>query len=441
MPGDGRVVRVGQPELAQADGATTLRPRRPGDLGERIPSRQSRATSSRSRSNRAARPMRRDPRPRTLTRTLSRAPPSPGGAPWRGGTRGPARCAGARSGCQASFRRPWRRAPGPCCLRRAGCDRPPRRARARGCRRRRRRPRNDRGVCRAAAHVADQHRVAEVQAPAPLFAHGREPGVERRLRLLEQDDVLQAGQMGGGDRELARRRVERGGDGDEHLLLFERRVQVRVVSRPRAGAPGTAKKALGRRDLSRSGVGPPRRPARPPRRRSPRRARAGWRRGDRRRRATATTSRTTPAGAGDPQPRSHAIVPTTWPGSASQGTLIASAGTSTGVGSNRNDGSVVRASTSPALVTCGTEKGEIAEAMATPAPSRRSCRRKPARSWWCRHRFRRRSGPWCLSLRDQGCSLKGPEPRRAPSTWRSMPALSDGNRTSTARQPWWTSVP
>ena len=51
-----------------------------------------------------------------------------------------------------------------------------------------------------------------------------DPGVERRLRLFEQGDVLIARLLGGVQRQLARHRVERCGHGHQHLLRLERRV-------------------------------------------------------------------------------------------------------------------------------------------------------------------------------------------------------------------------
>ena len=48
-------------------------------------------------------------------------------------------------------------------------------------------------VGRAAADVADQDEIADLDPPPPAVAERVEPGVERRLRLLEQRDVLEAG--------------------------------------------------------------------------------------------------------------------------------------------------------------------------------------------------------------------------------------------------------
>ncbi len=60
-----------------------------------------------------------------------------------------------------------------------------------------------------------------------------DPGVEGRLRLFEQRDVLIAGLLGGFQRQFARHGIERSRHRDQHLLLGERRVG-------HAGVPGLA---------------------------------------------------------------------------------------------------------------------------------------------------------------------------------------------------------
>ena len=51
-----------------------------------------------------------------------------------------------------------------------------------------------------------------------------DPGVEGGLRLFEQGDVLVAGLLGGLEGQVARDGIERGGHGDQHVLLGEGRV-------------------------------------------------------------------------------------------------------------------------------------------------------------------------------------------------------------------------
>ncbi len=56
-----------------------------------------------------------------------------------------------------------------------------------------------------------------------------DPGVEGGLRLFEHGDVAVAGGFGGLAGEVARDRVERGRNGDEHFLPVERRVGMLVI--------------------------------------------------------------------------------------------------------------------------------------------------------------------------------------------------------------------
>ena len=89
---------------------------------------------------------------------------------------------------------------------------------------------DQREVGRAAADVEHQHALAGRQALLPRRG-AVDPRVERGLRLLEQHDRRIAGLRGGLQRQLARGLVERRRHGDDHLLLGERRVGVRVVPR------------------------------------------------------------------------------------------------------------------------------------------------------------------------------------------------------------------
>ena len=76
-------------------------------------------------------------------------------------------------------------------------------------------------VRRAAADVAHEHEVADFDAPAPLLPARVEPGVECRLGLFEQRDVLEPRALRGSQRQLARLLVERRRNGEQHLLVCE----------------------------------------------------------------------------------------------------------------------------------------------------------------------------------------------------------------------------
>ncbi len=76
----------------------------------------------------------------------------------------------------------------------------------------------------AAADIHHQDQVAHLHALAPVRV-ALDPGVEGRLRLLQQSDVAVAGLFGGFERQFARHRIEGRGHGDQHLLFGERRVR------------------------------------------------------------------------------------------------------------------------------------------------------------------------------------------------------------------------
>ena len=76
-------------------------------------------------------------------------------------------------------------------------------------------------VGRPAADVADEEEVADLDLLPPAVALRGEPGVEGGLRLLQERDVLQPGGPGGLDGQLAGDGVERGGDGQQDVLVFE----------------------------------------------------------------------------------------------------------------------------------------------------------------------------------------------------------------------------
>ena len=81
---------------------------------------------------------------------------------------------------------------------------------------------DEREVRRAAADVAHQHRLAGPHPVGPVGVPVH-PGVERRLRLLDQHDPRQAGLLGCAYGQLAGDLVEAGRQGDDDLLLGERR--------------------------------------------------------------------------------------------------------------------------------------------------------------------------------------------------------------------------
>ena len=84
--------------------------------------------------------------------------------------------------------------------------------------------RDQREIRGAAADVHHQNQIAHRDALAPI-GMPLDPGVERRLRLFEQQQILIAGLFGGFQRQLSRHRVERRGHRHQHLLLDERRVR------------------------------------------------------------------------------------------------------------------------------------------------------------------------------------------------------------------------
>ena len=69
----------------------------------------------------------------------------------------------------------------------------------------------------AAAEVADEHAVTGLDLVFPSAEFLRSPGVERRLRFFEQDDLIaEPGGGGGFEGEFARGFVERGRYGDDN---------------------------------------------------------------------------------------------------------------------------------------------------------------------------------------------------------------------------------
>ncbi len=84
-------------------------------------------------------------------------------------------------------------------------------------------------IAGAAAHVADQHDLAVEELLARLRQVVGDPRIERRGRLFEQREPLQAGIARGHHGEFARLFVERRRDGEHDVLLGQRRAVVRLV--------------------------------------------------------------------------------------------------------------------------------------------------------------------------------------------------------------------
>ena len=82
--------------------------------------------------------------------------------------------------------------------------------------------RNQAEVGGAAADVADEHEIADLDAAAPRVAERVEPGVEGGLGFFEQRHVAQAGALRRPERQLARLLVERGRHGQQDVLLRQR---------------------------------------------------------------------------------------------------------------------------------------------------------------------------------------------------------------------------
>ena len=82
-------------------------------------------------------------------------------------------------------------------------------------------------IAGAAAHVADQHDLAVEELLARLRQVVRDPGIERRGRLFEQRQLLEAGIARGHHGQLARLFVERSRHGEDDVLLGQRRALAR----------------------------------------------------------------------------------------------------------------------------------------------------------------------------------------------------------------------
>ncbi len=100
----------------------------------------------------------------------------------------------------------------------------------------------------AAADVDDEDQAGLAQQVLPASLVLVDPGVERRLRLFEQDRVRQPGALGRGDAELARHLVERRRHRQDDLLLFQGRAGEALLPRL-ADVLQVARRRLDRRQL------------------------------------------------------------------------------------------------------------------------------------------------------------------------------------------------
>ncbi len=81
--------------------------------------------------------------------------------------------------------------------------------------------RHEREVGGAAPDVADQHAIPVAEEGGQVGVMRPDPCVERRRRLLDHGQVLETGDPGGLDRQLARLLAERRGNGERDRLPLE----------------------------------------------------------------------------------------------------------------------------------------------------------------------------------------------------------------------------
>ena len=89
---------------------------------------------------------------------------------------------------------------------------------------------HEREVRGAAAHVADQQGIAQLQGPPPAVATIGQPGIDGRLRLFQQDQIV--GQAGGQRRlagQFAGAGVERGRHRQDRKLLGQRGLRLKLL--------------------------------------------------------------------------------------------------------------------------------------------------------------------------------------------------------------------
>ena len=80
---------------------------------------------------------------------------------------------------------------------------------------------NEAEIRGAAADVAHQHQVADLDAAAPVITLALQPRIKSCLRLFQQRDLLIAGLFGGAPGQLAGFFVERSGNREQYVLLGE----------------------------------------------------------------------------------------------------------------------------------------------------------------------------------------------------------------------------
>ncbi len=116
----------------------------------------------------------------------------------------------------------------------------------------------------AAADVADQNDVARRHRVAPLPVGLRGPGVEGRLRLLQQRDAAQSSGFGGLGRQVSRDLVERGGHRHHDLPVADVPRPALSLRGVEEGAPEVLQveaRAIERRELLFRALGLPRKRA------------------------------------------------------------------------------------------------------------------------------------------------------------------------------------
>ena len=121
--------------------------------------------------------------------------------------------------------------------------------------------RNQAEVRGAAADVADQDDVARRHRVAPLPVGLRGPGVEGRLRLLEQRNATQSSGFGGLGRQVSRDLVERGGHCHHDLPIADVPLAALSLRDVEEGAPEMLQvepRAIERRELLFRAFGLPR---------------------------------------------------------------------------------------------------------------------------------------------------------------------------------------
>ena len=355
-----------------------------------------------------------EPRPRTATGAdalLGLGEEGLLGGPAGVAERDPLRGVEAVHPARAAWRRRRRPGPGPCCRRRAGCARRRPGGSGRG------RPPASVTAIRVKSVVPPPTSQTRRMSPTltcfrQRVALGGEPGVEGGLRLLQERDLLEPRRAGGLDGQLAGHGVERGGDGQQDVLVLEP-VGGRLAGDP--VVPGVAEvgqvggRRLDRRDLG-DVLGGASRAGSRPRRSTPGVRQPALGRADQPARdlrpVLARERARRPGPAGDFQGRSSRPG-----GELLGGGQVQERGQDRPLGRRRS-----------APTTCGIAQ-RLGSAPGASAVGLARCRRRPGRSWSFPGRCRRRSGTWALlgvdrrtRVASDGGALRGSRPRPATRT-------------------------